>query len=57
VVIKILALTFVAATVVRLLFRKRWEELGRWFSRAVDMTLVAIAIVLGAQLLLVALRG
>jgi len=54
--LKIIAAIFVVATVGRLFFRRRWGELGRWFQRAVDLTLVVLAVVLTVQWILIATR-
>jgi hypothetical protein len=53
---KIIAGAFVVATVGRLFFRKQWKELGTWFQRAVDLTLVVLAVVLAVQWILIATR-
>ena len=55
--VKIIAAAFVAATVARLFFRRQWRDLGKWFQRAVDLTLVVLAIVLAAQWILIAARA
>jgi hypothetical protein len=54
--LKIIAGTFVVATVGRLFFRRQWRDLGKWFQRAVDLTLVVLAIVLAAQWIVIATK-
>lgn len=54
--IKVIAGAFVVASVGRLFFRKQWRDLGRWFQRAVDLTLVVLAIVLAIQWIAIATR-
>lgn len=56
VLIKLIAAAFVASVVARVLFRQKWQGLGRWFQRLVDVTLVVLALVLGTQWVLIALR-
>jgi len=53
---KILALVLVGLVVGRVLFRPRLRELGRWFNRFVDVSLVVLAVVYGAQLLMMLSR-
>lgn len=54
---KIIAAAFVVASIGRLFFRKQWHDLGKWFQRAVDLTLVVLAIVLAAQWIAIAVRS
>lgn len=53
---KLIAIGFVAATAGRVLFRRQWQGLGRWLQRFVDLTLVVLAVVLGVQWILIAVR-
>ncbi|MEX1366211.1 MAG: hypothetical protein AB1Z98_24005 [Nannocystaceae bacterium] len=47
---KLIALAFVAILAGRVFFRPRLRELGQWFSRFVDVTLVVLAVVYGTML-------
>ncbi len=54
---KLLALIFIAILVGRVLLRPQFKELGRWFNRFVDVTLIVIAVVYGAQLVMMLSRA
>lgn len=54
---KILTVLLLGTLVTRLLLRGPWwKGLGQWFKRFVDVALVVLAVVYGAQLLVLALR-
>lgn len=56
VLLKFIAIAFVALSAVRVLLPARWVEFGRFYRRFVDLTLVLLALTFGTQLLLIALR-
>ncbi len=49
--VKLLAMGIVGLFAARVLFRPRMQELGQRFNRAVDITLVVIAVVYAIQLI------
>lgn len=55
-VLKVLVVALLAAAVVKVFFASRWRGLGVWFNRFVDLALLSIALGLGINLLLIALR-
>ncbi len=55
-VVKLLALGLLATAAARLVLGPRWKHVGRWFNGVVDTALIVLALALGLQLLLLALR-
>lgn len=51
--LKLIAIGFVALSVGKIFFKPQMEGLGKWFSRLLDTTLIVIAIVLVVQLTLI----
>ncbi len=53
---KLLALLFIGTVLGRVFLRPQLRGLGRWLGRVVDVTLVVLAVVYGAQLLMMLSR-
>ena len=51
--LKLIAIGFVAISVGKVFFKPQMEGLGKWFSHLLDTTLIVIAIVLVVQLVLI----
>lgn len=51
--IKVVALLFVLGMAGRVLFPSRWKGLGVWFKRFIDLTLIALFLAFGIQLLMI----
>lgn len=55
-VTKLIAVAFIAIFAGRVFFRPRLKELGAWFSRFVDVTLLVLAVVYGTMLVKILLN-
>ncbi len=51
--LKLVAIGFVAVSVGKIFFAPQMKHLGKWFSHVVDTTLIVIAVVLAVQLALI----
>ena len=51
--LKLVAIGFVAVSVGKIFFKPQMEGLGKWFSHVVDTTLIVIAVVLVVQMALI----